>query len=430
LYSGCIKLSFKTPNFYFLFNSRDRAVTFGQNAVTQQDDMLSYQQVVTERAHKIVATLGISDSAKFNQVSEVIAQQYKDLRLIHDARDRQKETAKRKHVTSKKTVDDAVKKIEADAKMKQDKLHGKYLSRLSKLLDPAQVDLVKDGMTYNALPITYKNYLDMIPSLKEEQKAQIWAWLSEARENAMVGGSSKEKLGWFGKYKGKITNYLTAAGYDLKKEEKNWMDRIKKEKSVKVNAERLKGQSAAIEERASYIVPNLGIKDEVKTSRIHAILMEHFDSLYHVFSDRKRGMQHAEASAAGNKELADARSRAAWDAAGSRLNKVHAAFLGKLSVVLTVQQNELLKDLMTEGGLQREYKHYLNLFPGLTQLQKNQVIAYLTEARENAMNAETAKDRTQWFIKYRGRANNFLSAAGYDLRKATEALELRQTTSN
>ncbi len=33
--------------------------------------------------------------------------------------------------------------------------------------------------------------------------------------------------------------------------------------------------------------------------------------------------------------------------------------------------------------------------------------------------------RSDWFIKYRGRANNYLAAAGFDLRKATEELEAR-----
>jgi hypothetical protein len=45
------------------------------------------------------------------------------------------------------------------------------------------------------------------------------AWLVEAREIAMDCGSSEEKHYWFGKYKGKINNYLSAEGYDLKKAE-------------------------------------------------------------------------------------------------------------------------------------------------------------------------------------------------------------------
>lgn len=61
----------------------------------------------------------------------------------------------------------------------------------------------------------------MYPDLTGPQKKQIMAWLVEARELAMDGGSSKEKHAVFGKYKGRINNYLSAAGYDAKKAERN-----------------------------------------------------------------------------------------------------------------------------------------------------------------------------------------------------------------
>ena len=99
----------------------------------------------------------------------------------------------------------------------QDALHTRYLLKLSALLSLAQVDQVKDGMTYGVVPLTYQGYLDMLPTLTEEEKATIMAYLVEAREIAMDAGSSKQKHWWFGKYKGRINNYLSAQGYDLKK---------------------------------------------------------------------------------------------------------------------------------------------------------------------------------------------------------------------
>ena len=86
---------------------------------------------------------------------------------------------------------------------------------------------MKDGMTYGVVPITYTGYLEMIPGLTEDQKKQIMAYLLEAREHAMDAGSSEEKHAWFGKYKGKINNYLSAAGYDLKKASEEWQRRLK-----------------------------------------------------------------------------------------------------------------------------------------------------------------------------------------------------------
>jgi hypothetical protein len=41
----------------------------------------------------------------------------------------------------------------------------------------------------------------------------------------MDAGSSEEKHGWFRKYKGRINNELSAAGYDLKLAEEEWRRR-------------------------------------------------------------------------------------------------------------------------------------------------------------------------------------------------------------
>ena len=90
------------------------------------------------------------------------------------------------------------------------------MAKLSVELTAQQVDQVKDGMTYGVLPVTYRTYLAQTPNLTEAQKQQTMAYLVEARELAMDGGSSEEKHAIFRKYKGKINNYLSAQGYKLK----------------------------------------------------------------------------------------------------------------------------------------------------------------------------------------------------------------------
>ena len=68
---------------------------------------------------------------------------------------------------------------------------------------------------------------DMIPTLKPEEKQQILIWLKEARELAIDAESSKKKHEVFGKYKGRINNYLSKRGYDLTKEREAWYERVK-----------------------------------------------------------------------------------------------------------------------------------------------------------------------------------------------------------
>ena len=106
-------------------------------------------------------------------------------------------------------------------------MHQFYLQQLHAVLTPAQVEQVKDGMTYKVFPNTYAAYLDMIQQLTAVQKAKIYDWLKEAREEAMDAESSDKKHAVFGKYKGRINNYLSAEGYDLKKETEAWQQRLK-----------------------------------------------------------------------------------------------------------------------------------------------------------------------------------------------------------
>jgi hypothetical protein len=201
--------------------------SFAQDSKTTADKEAEYTRTITQRAEKIVKTLGIADSAKSIKVRTIIADQYRNLNDIHTKRDNRIKELKAQLVNDKESLALKTKEAEQQATKELDKLHKKYLSKLSKKLSDEQVTKVKDGMTYNVLPITYKGYQDMIPTLTEEQKAKIYAWLVEAREHAIDAESSDKKHAWFGKYKGRINNYLSAAGYDLKKEGDEWQKRLK-----------------------------------------------------------------------------------------------------------------------------------------------------------------------------------------------------------
>ena len=194
----------------------------GQEQTTESKEA-TYTRVVTERAGKIVATLGITDSKASARVQEAIAQQYRGLNTIHDSR---KEALANLTDAAQK---EAVNK-EADEKLAT--LHKMYLTTLARDLTPQQIEQVKDGMTYSVLPITYKGYQAMLPDLTGEQKQQILAYLTEARERAMDEGSSEKKHAMFGKYKGRINNYLSAAGIDMKRASKEWEERIAREKDA------------------------------------------------------------------------------------------------------------------------------------------------------------------------------------------------------
>ncbi|OIR08090.1 hypothetical protein GALL_95890 [mine drainage metagenome] len=180
-----------------------------------------------KRAEKIAKDLHLGDAAKTARVSNIIARQYYDLGLIQAAYDDALKSAKSEDHHDKKAFAHAKAAALAAENAATDKLHGAYLARLGAELTPEQIDAVKDGMTYHVVEVTYRVYQEMLPTLTPEQKAQIHAWLVEAREHAMDAGTSKAKHAWFGKYKGRINIYLTKQGYDLKAAEQRLFSKHK-----------------------------------------------------------------------------------------------------------------------------------------------------------------------------------------------------------
>ncbi|MCH5597782.1 DUF3826 domain-containing protein [Niabella ginsengisoli] len=199
-------------------------IVFTTNTNAQTNADAEYLQVVKERAYKITAPLQIKDSAKFYSVREKIAQEYVAIKKIDDKKATAISGVKAKGL-EKAATDAKIEKINSTTEEERAALNKRFVKSLSKQLTANQIEQVKNGLTYNVLPITYKAHLDMIPSLKEEEKTYIHEALVEAREHAMVAGSSDAKHAWFGKYKGRINNYLAARGYDLKKEREGWKER-------------------------------------------------------------------------------------------------------------------------------------------------------------------------------------------------------------
>jgi hypothetical protein len=192
-----------------------------------------YIKVTNERASKIVEKLALNNKEKETAVTNIIAQQFRDLSKIQDGRDAEIKKVKEDSSLLKDKQSEKIDKLKADADKSIAKLHKAYIKKLATQLNEAKITEVKDGMTYGVLPITVAGYNDMLPNLTEAQKKYIYDALVEAREHAMDGGSSKEKHGWFGKYKGRINNYLSKEGYDLNKESADWHKRIEEREKNK-----------------------------------------------------------------------------------------------------------------------------------------------------------------------------------------------------
>lgn len=203
------------------------AVVLSANAIELNDKGRNpeYVNSILGRSKKIVDKLGLQDTNSVREVTYIIANRYFELNDIYEVRDSLVKIAKETLKGDEKQISIKVAENEKDSKLYRS--HFAFPAALSLFLDEEQIAAVKDGMTYNIVKVTYDATLDMIPSLKEEEKAQIMAWLIEARELAIDAENSKKKHEVFGKYKGRINNYLSKRGYDLVKEREEWYKRIK-----------------------------------------------------------------------------------------------------------------------------------------------------------------------------------------------------------
>ena len=181
-----------------------------QVALKTEGQDSKYVETIKGRAQKIVDGLKLQDAQKAENVRNIIANRYFLLNDIHAKYDKSQQDAR-------------------DAELY--KHHFELSSALALYLNEEQIDAVKDGMTYGRLKRDYNAQLEMIPTLKEEEKAQILVWLKEAREYAMDAADSKGKHFWFDKYRGRTNNWLSGRGYDLKKERDAWMKRTEEQKA-------------------------------------------------------------------------------------------------------------------------------------------------------------------------------------------------------
>jgi hypothetical protein len=188
------------------FAAGDTAGTDSDGAVAVSPDA-KYNAVIDQRSQKIVQLLGLSNTNAAAKIHDIIMAQYRALNDWHTTNDSKIKAAKHDQA--------AIATIRSSLKT----LHDRYLTSLAQYLTPAQVEKVKDAMTYGKVQFTFNGYCSQYPELSETDKQEILRLLKEAREEAMDAGSAKDKTVVFQRYKGKINNYLSKQGitWDKKK---------------------------------------------------------------------------------------------------------------------------------------------------------------------------------------------------------------------
>ncbi|PHN02434.1 DUF3826 domain-containing protein [Flavilitoribacter nigricans] len=189
-----------------------------------------YTQVLIKRVDKFLKDVGIKDPAAYERVRDIVVGQYQAINWIEEQRDEKLAAIKANTELAPATASALKHGLKSEADMEIFRLHTHFLAQLQTELSPEQVDGIKDGMTYGVLDRTYGGYLNLLPKLSDEEKRYILASLLEARELAMDKGSSDAKHATFGKFKGRINNYLSQRGYNLKQAEMELKERENKKK--------------------------------------------------------------------------------------------------------------------------------------------------------------------------------------------------------
>ena len=158
--------------------------------------------------------------------------------------------------------------------------------------------------------------------------------------------------------------------------------------------------NAVIDERSWKIVQALGLSDTNAAAKVHYIIMGQYRALndWHITNDPKvTAAKHDQTAIAGIR---------------SSLKTLHEKYLGSLAQNLTPLQIEKVKDAMTYGKVQFTFKGYCSQYPSLSDTDKQVILRMLKFAREEAMDAGSAKDKTAVFQRCKGKINNYLSKQG------------------
>lgn len=150
---------------------------------------------LNKRVAGIVAGLDLNDAAKEQQVNDVITA---DLRAVRDAHN-------------------AGLQLDPD-------VHQKFVAGLEANLTSNQVETVKNQLTANKVPITFKVYHQIIPNLTPADDVKILAELKQAREESLDVKNIEDMNPIFKKYKTEIQHYLDQQGYNWDASYKKFVD--------------------------------------------------------------------------------------------------------------------------------------------------------------------------------------------------------------
>jgi Spy/CpxP family protein refolding chaperone len=179
--------------------------------------------------------------------------------------------------------------------------------------------------------------------------------------------------------------------------------------------------TTGIENRTADILKPLNLSDGAISNQVHDIIIAQYRAL------RARDEVIDAQLKADGKEINYA-NRSSQLAITSK--PLHDQFLAKLGQVLTPDQVDKVKDMMTYNKVNFTYNAYCNIVPDLTDADKAKILELLKLAREEAMDGGSAPEKSSIFQKYKDQINDYLDANGHDVAKATQEWKAKQVSAS
>jgi hypothetical protein len=175
--------------------------------------------------------------------------------------------------------------------------------------------------------------------------------------------------------------------------------------------------ASSIESRTADILKLVTLTNAATSNTVHDLII----AQYRVMRARDE-LINAKLEAMG-KEISYA-NRAPELEAESKL--LHTHFFAELGKLLTPEDVEKIKDLMTYNKVKVTFDAYNNIIPGLTESDKSKIMEMLTAAREKAIDGGSASEKSEIFQQYKNQINDYLNAHGHDVARAYKDWEAKQ----
>ncbi len=168
----------------------------------------AFEKRIAGRAANLVGKLQLGDEIVATKVRTAVTKFYRELNAAHAVRDSRIGALAAAELAQ-------LHRIQFETEKQIQAVYGELIGSLSPLLDAQKIEAVKDGMTYNMVPLSLETYGRMFPAMSESQSEQLRAWLVDAREKAVTAGSAETKLDVFRANKMRMHAYLAAQGFDV-----------------------------------------------------------------------------------------------------------------------------------------------------------------------------------------------------------------------